>query len=155
MWTWGTNDGDGEYLAGEADSLEELLLAMAELKRAKLERYVHGDDEFHLLVARMRDDGQVGFVALPQFARDGNFDPPDEAVPYSSAQLLELEAAATLFVETDQHCGTCAQQRHGYLANRAPSGAPYFACLTCQRWTEIETNVAPLGHRTRPSSLAE
>jgi hypothetical protein len=154
MWPYASNDGSGEYLSGKASSLEEALRAMRALKLERPERYVHADCTYYTLVAR-RADSAIGFVVVPSFPVDGDYDPPDDAVPYSAEEVLVLESIDELLVAVDCDCESCGQKTHGFFANRTPLRGRYFACLTCQRWSEIDPRVAAIGPRSRRSPLAD
>lgn len=154
MWGYGSNDGRGEYLSGTAATLAEALAAMCQLAAERPERYVHVDCLSHSLVARWQG-GRIGFVVIPVFAIDGDYDPPDEADAYSPDEVLALDAADELLLPAEEHCDSCQQPMKGYLANRTSLRGNYFACLTCQRWTEMEPKVIRSGPRSRLSPLSE
>jgi hypothetical protein len=154
MWRYGSNDGRGEYLSGSAATLAEALAVMCQLAAERPERYVHVDCLSHSLVVRRRPEG-FGFVVVPVFAIDGDYDPPDEADAYSLDEVLALDAAEELLLPTEAHCNSCCRSMNGYLANRTPLRGNYFACLTCQRWTEMEPKAIRSGPRSRLSPLSE
>jgi hypothetical protein len=154
MWRYVSNDGRGEYSGGDAQTLAEALIAMSELSAERAERYVHLDCVSHSLVARVRDEG-VGFVVVPSFAIDGDYDPPEDADAYAFDEVLALEEADQLLIPTRSNCAHCHVPTEGYFANRTPLGGKYFACLTCQRWTEGEPEPLRSIPRSRRSSIAE
>lgn len=154
MWEYGSNDGRGEYLSGSAATLAEALAVMCQLAAERPERYVHVDCLSHSLVVR-RQGGRVGFVVVPLFAIDGDYDPPDEADAYSLDEVLALDAADELLFPVQAHCVHCQQLMGGYLANRTSLRGNYFACLTCQGWTETEPKAIRPGPRSRLSPLSE
>jgi hypothetical protein len=154
MWRYVSNDGRGEYLGGDAPTLAEALIAMSELSAERPERYVHLDCVSHWLVARVRH-GDVGFVVVTSFAIDGDYDPPEDADAYAVNEVLALEAVDELLIPTRSNCAHCHAPTEGYVANRTPLHGKYFACLTCQRWSEMEPVPLRSIPRSRRSSIAE
>lgn len=151
-WSFSSNDLSGEYLTFEVHTLQEALAGARALKLERSDRHVWVRGFYYDFVARPMES-KIGFVIVPIFAENGNYDPPAECWPYEADEIVALEERQAVLVPIDEECPTCGCSRRGYEMNRGRAGEHYFACLSCQEWTSVVPVAKPVGRRSRPSSL--
>jgi hypothetical protein len=153
MWTYGANDGSGEYLSDESVTLAEALDGMTRLKRFRPARYVWAASDYCHIIARLVG-ADVRFVVAPLFADLGDHDPPEDALPFSTEEFVALDEAGAVLVPHASTCERCGSA-NGYLANRIATQASLYVCLNCANWQALRAPIPQPGLPLRRSPLSD